>query len=120
MKVSELLDQMIRAKKAPLEVHHLFPKNYLRKIGVTETIDTNQIGNYALLEWPDNIDISDLSPRDYISKYFPRLSRDMQYWHALPDGWENMEYQKFLTTRRKLMAQVTRDGYQKMLDVRKN
>jgi hypothetical protein len=119
MKISELLDPAIRAKKAPLELHHLFPKNYLRKTGVTETIETNQIGNYALLEWPDNIDISDLSPNDYIQKYFPRLSNEMQYWHALPDGWDNMKYSEFLVIRRKLIAKVTRDGYQKLLDINK-
>jgi hypothetical protein len=117
MKVSELLDPIIRAKKTALEVHHLFPKNYLHKIGFTETIETNQIGNYALLEWPDNLDISDLSPREYLSKYFPRLSKDMQYWHALPEGWKNMDYLEFLNTRRKLIAQVTRDGYQKLLEI---
>lgn len=112
MKVNELLDSVIRAKKSSLEVHHLFPKNYLHKIGVTETIETNQIGNYALLEWPDNIDISDLSPREYLSKYVPKLTGEMKYWHALPENWENMEYQEFLITRRKLIAHVTRNGYQ--------
>lgn len=120
MKISELLDPLVRAKKAPLEVHHLFPKNYLHKTGITETIKTNQIGNYALLEWPDNIDISDLSPAEYLPKYFPRLSKEMQYWHALPDGWENMKYEDFLVMRRKHIAKVTRDGYKKLLDTAKD
>jgi hypothetical protein len=38
----------------------------------------------------------------------------MQYWHALSDGWENMQqnmrYQEFLMTRRKLIAQVIRNA----------
>ena len=33
-------------------------------------------------------------------------------FHALPDGWENMEYPDFLSQRRKLMADVIRQGYE--------
>ena len=39
-----------------------------------------------------------------------------QYWHALPRGWQDMDYQAFLAERRKLMAQVTRDAYGKLSD----
>ena len=39
-----------------------------------------------------------------------------RYWHALPRGWQDMDYQAFLTERRKLMAQVTRDAYAKLSD----
>ena len=83
MKVSRVIRSLIRAKKTPLELHHLFPRNYLHKIGVTETIETNQIGNYALLEWPDNLDISDLSPRNIYQNIFQdflkRCSIGMRY-----------------------------------------
>jgi hypothetical protein len=58
--------------------------------------------------------ISDLSPKDYLPKYFPRLSKEMKYWHALPDGWENMEYSEFFRNRRKLLAQIIRKGYKKL------
>ena len=115
MKVNELLDPAIRAKKSALEIHHLFPKNYLSKLGITETLDTNQIANYALLEWSDNIDISDDSPKQYMKKYSSKITKNMQYWHALPQNWEDMDYQEFLTERRKLIAKVIRDGY-KILD----
>ena len=114
MKVNELLDPAIRAKKSPLEIHHLFPKNYLAKIGITETIDTNQIANFALLEWSDNIEISDNSPNQYLKKYSSKITKDMLYWHALPQNWEDMDYQDFLTERRKLIAKVIRDGYKRL------
>lgn len=117
MKVSELLDPSIKANKASLERHHLFPKAYLRKLGVTDLRDTNQIANYALVEWSDNINIREAPP----AEYFPKLIEDrkiagdelqkMCYWHALPDGWETMSYDEFLTVRRKAMAQVIRDGF---------
>ena len=31
--------------------------------------------------------------------------------HALPEGWETLEYQKFLEERRKLMAAIIRKGF---------
>jgi hypothetical protein len=42
MKVSELLDPTTKANKSSVEKHHLFPKNYLKTLGVTEkTRQTN-------------------------------------------------------------------------------
>jgi predicted HTH transcriptional regulator len=38
----------------------------------------------------------------------------MCYWHALPDGWESMEYQQFLEARREGIARVIRDAYRKL------
>lgn len=116
MKVDELLDPALKANKSAIEIHHLFPKKYLRRIGITETSDINQIANYAMLEWPDNVDISDLSPADYLPKFSSRLPKEMQYWHGLPNGWENMKYHDFLTERRKLIAKVIRDGYARISD----
>jgi hypothetical protein len=47
-----------------------------------------------------------------------RLPADMlsrqQYWHALPDGWENMDYPAFLAARRRLMGHVVNDAYAKL------
>jgi predicted HTH transcriptional regulator len=36
----------------------------------------------------------------------------MCHWHALPVGWEKMEYGEFLEARRKLMAKVIREGFE--------
>jgi hypothetical protein len=97
MKVSELMDPAAKARKSALERHHLFPKGHLRKLGIRARREVNQIANYALLEWPDNIKISDESPSDYFPTFFKRHKNDdeapaMRFWHALPDGWEHMEY----------------------------
>ena len=40
-----------------MERHHLFPRAYLQRLGYSSTRDRNQIANYALVEWKDNIDI---------------------------------------------------------------
>ena len=116
LKVSDLLQEGLRSKKSALERHHLFPKAWLHRNGVPEQRDTNQIANYALVEWSDNLDISDKAPSEYLPYYLSRLSTDdqqkMYYWHALPNNWEQMDYTDFLVERRKRMAQVVKDAYE--------
>ncbi len=118
MKVSELLDPALKGTKAAIERHHLFPRAFLRTLGLTSTRDTNQIANYALMEWSDNINISDKSPSEYFPQYAARFAQreldEMMYWHALPQGWEEMEYLEFLEARRKQIARVIRDGFFKL------
>jgi len=115
LKVVELLDPTLKGRKSPLEKHHLFPKAYLKSIGITERRATNQIANYALVEWSDNIAIADEPPASYLPKYAARFNddelRQMSHWHALPDGWQDMEYEKFLDVRRRLMAGVIREAF---------
>jgi hypothetical protein len=95
MKVSELLDPALKARKSALERHHLFPKGYLAKLGIKELRDTNQIANYALVEWSDNIDISDRPPAEYFrrcaARFSPEALSQMCYWHALSADWQPME-----------------------------
>ena len=115
--ISELLDPSIKKVKS-IERHHLFPRNYLKSIKLTDIKVVNQIANFALVEWHDNIDISDKSPVDYLPSYLQRFTADeikeMYYWHALPNNWECMQYNDFLEERRKLMAKVIHDGFQKL------
>jgi hypothetical protein len=116
LKVSELLDPALRSNKSALERHHLFPRAYLKRQGVTQVKEVNQCANFALVEWGDNIRISDQPP----SYYFPQLAermavrelQHMMWWHALPDRWYDMEYGAFLAERRKLMAAITRQGFE--------
>jgi hypothetical protein len=49
------------------DVHHLFPKNYLKKNGLTQS-KYNQIANYVMMQSEINITIGDKSPADYFSK----------------------------------------------------
>ncbi len=113
LRVSELLDPAAQSKKRALERHHLFPKAHLQRQGVASRRDVNQIANFALVEWPDNIAISDRAPEDY----FPELVRcrglaaESSFWHALPDGWERMDYPRFLEERRRLIAAVVKAGF---------
>lgn len=117
-KVSSLLDSSIKSTRAALERHHLFPKAYLKSIGIGELRDTNQIANYAVVEWNDNSAISDTSPKEYlptlVERFTPQELKRLYYWHALPDNWEEMEYKEFLMRRRERIAQIIGDAYHKL------
>ncbi len=125
-KIRAWLDPAISSKKS-IERHHLFPKQYLKKhLGVTEVKDINQIANMALVEWSDNIKISDKAPSVYWPQqiedkstgggFTPERLAKQKYWHALPDDWENMDYEQFLVERRQLMAHVVRDAFDLLND----
>lgn len=118
MKVRDLLDPTAHPKKQALERHHLFPRKYLERQGYTDRRDTNQVANYALVEWHDNIDISDRSPAEYAPEYEKRFTRAelqaMYRYHALPEGWYEMDYRSFLDERRKGIAAIVREGFDKL------
>ncbi len=118
MRVNQLMDPALNAKKAPIDRHHLFPRAYLKSMGVADVRDINQMANMALLEWPENIEIADQPP----AEYFPKLIegsgeaelREMRFWHALPSDWETMEYRPFLEQRRILLAEVVRAAFERL------
>lgn len=118
--VVDLLDPPAQGQKKALERHHLFPRQYLKKKGIESVRDINQIANYALVEWDDNIAISDGPPSAYWPEYAKRFTSaelvDMAKWHALPADWWTLSYEDFLKARRPLIAGVIRAGYQKLLD----
>lgn len=113
--VSDLLDPPALGQKKALERHHLFPKQHLKKLGIESVRDINQIANYALVEWDDNIAISDAPPSAYWPQYAGRFGAEdlaqMCLWHALPDSWWTLGYTDFLAARRPLIALVIRQGY---------
>ncbi|MCG3152606.1 MAG: hypothetical protein GEEBNDBF_01908 [bacterium] len=119
--VRDLMDPQIRRKRTAIEKHHLFPKAFLKRSGITDQKQVNQVANLAILEWPQNLKISDEAPQDYA----PRLlmmasSEDAKAWseaHALPENWYLMEYDEFLLERRKLMAQLIRQHFESLCPV---
>jgi len=114
----QLMENGVQEKRSALERHHLFPRKYLERTGVQDRNEINQVANYALVEWSDNNDISDDKPSEYLPTYIRKFSGEenkrMYYWHALPDSWEEMEFPRFLEERRKRMAVVIRDAFEKL------
>lgn len=87
--------------------------------GLINGIAMGQIANYALVEWDDNLGISDAPPSRYWPKYAERFDKatlaQMMRWHALPAQWWTMAYEESLAARRPLIADVIRQGYQKLI-----
>ena len=114
LRIRDLLGPAVTAPRS-VERHHLFPKAHLKAKGVTGVRQVNAIANMAYLDWPDNTSISAEDPLTY----WPAMTRGLDpdqlqrqiYWHALPVGWEQLEYTTFLERRRTLLAQVVRDGF---------
>lgn len=100
--------------KNSIDKHHIFPKNYLAKIGITSDRDRNQTANFTYLDYVTNIDISDDPPALYIERYKEKLGEQFHTHlenHALPEGFELMDYAEFLNQRRVLMAQLIKKAY---------
>jgi hypothetical protein len=118
-KIGDLLDPSLKTKKKALERHHLFPRAWLEKQGITDLRLINQQANLALLEWPDNLDVSDKAPSEYVPDVQKRFGnpewRMIHEMHALPEEWEKMRYEVFLEQRRKRMAAIIRRGYEALL-----
>lgn len=114
------------------DVHHVYPRNYLKKEFNYNRGRYNQIANFVIAQSEINIAIGDRSP----DKYFGQLAEQcrggkVKYGgitnekemranfraNALPecllDG-ELLEYDKFLETRRRLMAAKLRTWFESL------
>lgn len=125
MKVVELADPVLGGGKAKIQRHHLFPKKYLKEIGITETKQINQIANLTPLEWHDNLGIAATDPSVYWPAYLEAMQEppdgmapfseveieQMILDHGLPRDWPSMEYHEFLAERRKQMAKVVKRAF---------
>ncbi len=119
LRIRELLDPSVTAPRS-VERHHLFPKAHLAARGITGTRQVNAIANMAYLDWPENAAISADDPLEYWPEMTRRIDperlRRQAYWHALPPGWEQLDYPTFLERRRERIAVVVRDGFNSMWD----
>jgi hypothetical protein len=119
LRIRDLLDPGVSAPRS-IERHHLFPKNFLGGQGIKGTRIVNAIANMAFLDWPENAKISSDNPLVYWPEMVGHLgaarAKQQSYWHALPVGWEQLDYQTFLDRRRPLLAKVVRDGFEKLWD----
>jgi hypothetical protein len=118
-RIGDMLDPLQSGVRKGVERHHLFPRAYLESIGVKDLRQINQAANLTYLEWPDNAAIGKSPPKKYVPELRTRFSEAawdrMSRLHALPNGWEEMEYPEFLRQRRSLMAAIVRRGYDSLL-----
>lgn len=104
------------------EIHHIFPKAYLRKETGAPRRLYNQVANYAYLEKRINIAIGDKSPDDYFGAARNAIKAGEPYFGDIADtssfeenleancipegifGMDAKDYESFLSQRRRLMA----------------
>lgn len=109
-----------QAARAASEMHHLFPKTWLRDHGISDRRRINQVGNLADVGWHENSSIGNQGPASYVPKLKSKLRITDDQWgrmcaeHGLPIGWEAMEYEHFLSARRPRMAELIRIAFRKL------
>jgi hypothetical protein len=112
------------------DVHHIYPKGYLKAKGYKPG-QYNQIANYVQMQTEINIKVGAKSPQQYFAILEKQVSGGPQELggitdrkkleqslreHAVPlemlDG--EVQYEDFLVIRRKLMAQLVREYFEKL------
>lgn len=111
------------------DVHHIFPKEYLKQSGITDKSRYNQVANYAFLDTGVNISIGKKEPKQYFSAALTQcdtgvievgtILHEDDFWNNLsinciPPEIVNMtaeDYSVFLRKRRTLMAAKIRKYY---------
>jgi hypothetical protein len=115
-----LLDPPADGARAASEAHHLFPTSWLHSRGIRERRFVNQVANLADVGWHENNVISGRGPADYVPRLRDKLAIQDDQWgrmcaeHALPLGWESMEYTEFLRERRRRMADIIRVAFRQL------
>ena len=114
------------------DVHHIFPKAYLKKNGVDNKGRYNQVANYTYLDTQVNKAISDDAPCEYFGVILEQCkTKDIQIGNisddnelminldenAIPRDVVNMDvkdYEGFLVARRKLMSEMIEKYYKSL------
>lgn len=114
------------------DVHHIFPKAYLKKNGVNTTNKYNQVANYTYLDTQVNKAVGDDAPNVYFKKVLEQcdnkciafgnissrdgLEKNLKE-NAIPDCVINMtyaDYDHFLAKRRVEMANLIETYYKQL------
>lgn len=113
------------------DIHHLFPKKYLMKHGLSKG-QYNQIANYAFIQQEINIKIGDKAPNVYMKEVFEQCATGNAIYggivdldelksnlsqNCVPEGFKDMainDYNAFLIKRRELMAQMIKNYYESL------
>ena len=88
-----------------LEMHHIFPKAFLRENGISSK-DANNMGNIAFQTRETNRAIGTKAPVEYmpdVAKNWPG-ALESQWIHMNPELWQVERYHDFLDARRLLLA----------------
>lgn len=122
LRIKDLLDPSGAAPYS-LERDRLFHRKHLESLGISGTRQINAIANMAYVDWPPAERNNADAPYDYLpriaDKIDPQTLAHQTRWHALPVGWEHLDYPTFLERRRLLIARVVRDAFNTLAGERK-
>lgn len=114
------------------DIHHLFPKDYLAKNGITDRSEINQIANYVMAETAINIKVSNKPPAEYMAIMREQVAsriltigeitdavdlEESLRQNAIPELLEAgtfADYETFLSERRALMSATIREYYRSL------
>ena len=114
------------------DVHHIFPREYLKRNKITDKTKYNQVANYVYLDTQINISIGEKAPSDYFALVFnqcntkslavgtitdPNDLKENLAINCIPENIVSMthvNYEEFLLQRRKLMAKKIKNYYYKI------
>lgn len=111
------------------DVHHIFPKEYLKQNGYEDKAKYNQVANYTYLDTGVNISIGKKAPNEYFVQAKEQclngqccigtilneydLMNNLKI-NCIPEGIYTMQagdYETFLQERRKMMAEKIKNYY---------
>ena len=114
------------------DIHHIFPRAYLKKNGVENRARYNQVANYIYLDTQVNKAIGEQAPCEYFGKVLrqcetkepvlgnivdPALLAANLEENCIPQAVHQMDftqYEEFLSQRRKLMAAMIEKYYRSL------
>jgi hypothetical protein len=122
LRIKDLLDPSSTAPRS-IERDRLFPRKHLESLGISSMRQINAIANMAYLDWPPAERNNADAPRDYLPRITEKINPEtlarQSRWHALPVGWEQLDYSTFLERRRQLIARVVQDAFNTLAGERK-
>lgn len=122
------IDSILKIKG---DVHHLFPKGYLKINNIKEQKYINQVCNYAYIDTNSNIDIGDDAPKTYFNDILNKSTKNNTFGlvkskedfynslkeNCIPSAILNYDfnnYEEFLKERRILIAEYIKKYYESL------
>ena len=112
------------------DIHHIFPKEYLKNNGFSDINQYNQVANYTYLDTPINIIIGKKAPNEYLPTILKQCKEQKDsLFKSEEDFFINLQkncipkttiqmtakdYPEFLKERRKLMATKIKEYYESL------
>ena len=114
------------------DVHHIFPKEFLKQNGYDDKSKYNQVANYTYLDTTVNISVGKQAPSEYFTKALEQCNnnkcsvgtilneedlKNNLKMNCIPERIFSMQasdYDEFLLERRKMMAEKIKMGYEKL------